>query len=132
VKSRSSSIEARRRTAAYYNEKFRRTVIKTPFINPDCISVYNQYVIGVPNRDGLAAHLRERGIGCEIYYPLPMHLQECFEPLGYRQGDLPESERAAKEVLAIPVYSDLTEQMKEYASQTVAEFYGQSHASWMS
>lgn len=127
--------EARRRTAAYYNEKFRRTVprgrtvIKTPFISPDCISVYNQYVIRVPNRDelarrgGLAAHLRERGIGCEIYYPLPMHLQECFEPLGYRQGDLPEAERAAKEVLAIPVYPELTERMKEYTSQTIIEFY---------
>lgn len=122
--------EARRRTAAYYNEKFRRTVprgrtvIKTPFINPDCISVYNQYVIRVPNRDELAAHLRERGIGCEIYYPLPMHLQECFEYLGYRQGDLPESEKAAKEVLAIPVYPELTEQMKEYTSEAITEFYG--------
>ena len=121
--------EARRRTAAYYNEKFKRTVIKTPFVNPDCISVYNQYVIRVPNRDGLAAHLRERGIGCEIYYPLPMHLQECFECLGHRQGDLPESEKAAKEVLAIPVYPELTEQMNEYTSQTITEFCGQSHAS---
>jgi len=132
-----SWCEARRQTASYYDEKFKNTVVQTPFINPDCVSVYNQYVVRVPagrrppqgvlrtadNRDELAAYLKEKGVGCGIYYPLPMHLQECFEYLGYKAGDLPESERAAKEVLAIPVYPELTDQMKDYVVDTVTAFW---------
>jgi len=114
--------EWRRRNAAYYNKKFAGTVVKTPYISPDCVSIYNQYVIRVPKRDELVAHLQERGIGCAIYYPRPMHLQECFEYLGYKEGDFPEAETAAKEVLAIPIYPDLTDEMKDRVAETILTF----------
>jgi len=116
--------EARRRNAAYYDEKFAGTVVKTPFISPDCVSVFNQYVIRAPRRDELAAHLKKKGIGCEIYYPVPMHLQECFGYLGYAEGDFPEAEKAAKEVLAIPVYPELTDEMKDYVVEEILSFLG--------
>ncbi|MBN2138831.1 MAG: DegT/DnrJ/EryC1/StrS family aminotransferase [Sedimentisphaerales bacterium] len=115
--------EARRRNAAFYDEKFKDTPVRTPVVNPDCRSVYNQYVVGVADRNGLVTHLRENGVGCEIYYPLPLHLQECFSYLDYGTGDLPACERAAGEVLAIPVYPELTEQMREYVVATILGFY---------
>jgi len=114
--------EARRRNAAFYNEKFAGTLVQTPYISPECVSIYNQYVIRVPRRDELAAHLKENGIGCEIYYPHPMHLQECFHPLGYQQGDLPEAEKAAQEVLALPVYPELTREMQNHVVETILGF----------
>lgn len=114
--------KARRRNAAFYDDKFAGTVVKTPYINPDCVSIYNQYVIRVPKRDELVAHLKEKGIGSAIYYPVPMHLQECFAHLGYKQGDFPEAEKAAREVLAIPIYPELTEEMKEHVADTILEF----------
>ena len=114
--------EARRRNAAFYNEKFAGTTVKTPYISPDCVSIYNQYVIRVPKRDQLFAYLKEKGIGCEIYYPHPMHLQECFKYLGYKKGCFPETEKAAREVLAIPIYPELTDEMKDYVAETVMSF----------
>lgn len=116
--------EARRRNAAFYNKKFANTVVETPCMHPDCASIYNQYVIRVPRRDELIAWLREKGIGCEIYYPHPMHLQECFKSLGYKEGDFPHAERAAKEVLALPVYPELTDDMKDFVAETILSFAG--------
>lgn len=112
---------ARRRNAEYYNKKFAGTSVKTPYINPDCVTIYNQYVIKVPNRDKLIEHLKKNSIGCAIYYPMPLHLQKCFEYLGYKKGDFPESEKAANEVLALPVYPELTDQMKDYVVEAVLE-----------
>jgi len=114
---------ARRRNAAFYDEKFAGTDVQTPHISADCVSIYNQYVIRVPERDRLVAYLREKNIGCEIYYPRPMHLQDCFKNLGYKRGDFPEAEKAATEVLAIPIYPELTDQMKDYVANTVLSFY---------
>jgi len=114
--------QARRRNAAFYDEKFAGTVVKTPYISPDCVSIYNQYVIRVSKRDQLLAYLREKGVGCEIYYPHPMHLQECFRHLGGKCGDFPEAEKAAGEVLAIPIYPELTDQMKDYVAETIISF----------
>jgi dTDP-4-amino-4,6-dideoxygalactose transaminase len=116
--------EARRRNAAYYNEKFKNTVVQTPYISHDCASIFNQYVIRVPRRDELVEHLRQKNIGCEIYYPVPMHLQECFKYLGYKEGSLPKSEKAAEEVLAIPIYPELTDQMMDYVAETILTFLG--------
>ena len=112
----------RRENASYYNKKFKGTSVGTPFIREDCVSIYNQYVIRVANRDELFEHLKGNNIGCEIYYPVPLHMQECFEYLGYKQGDFPESEKAAKEVLALPVYPELTDEMKDFVVDTVISF----------
>jgi len=113
---------ARRANAAYYDAKFADTAVQTPYISADCVTIYNQYVIRVPNRDGLVAHLRDKEIGCEIYYPVPMHLQECFKFLGYKEGDFPEAEKAAKEVMAAPVYPELTDAMQDYVVETILSF----------
>jgi dTDP-4-amino-4,6-dideoxygalactose transaminase len=114
--------EARRRNADFYDDKFAGTMVKTPYINPDCISIYNQYVIRVPRRDELVDYLKENDIGSAIYYPVPMHLQECFEYLDYKEGDFPKAEKAAKEVLAIPIYPELTDEMKNYVIETIMSF----------
>lgn len=114
--------QARRENAAYYDEKFKGTKVTMPYINPDCVSIYNQYVVRVPNRDKVLAHLKEKNIGCAVYYPVPLHLQECFEYLGYKQGDFSESEKAAKEVIALPVYPELTDEMKDFVVDTVISF----------
>ena len=112
---------ARRKNAEYYSKKFAGTAVKTPYINPDCVTIYNQYVIRVPRRDEIAAHLKKQNIGCAIYYPMSLHLQKCFEYLGYKQGDFPEAEKAANEVLALPIYPELTDQMKDYVVGAVLE-----------
>ena len=115
----------RRQNAAYYDKKFAGTNVQTPYISPDCVSIYNQYVIRVPRRDEVVAHLKANDIGCEIYYPVPMHLQECFGYLGYREGDFPEAEKAANEVMAIPVYPELTDEMKDVVVEAILSFLGQ-------
>ena len=86
------------------------------------MSIYNQYVIRVGNRDGLLGHLRASNIGCAVYYPVPLHLQECFADLGYREGDLPVCEQAAKDVIALPIYPELTDEMKDHVAKTVIDF----------
>jgi dTDP-4-amino-4,6-dideoxygalactose transaminase len=85
--------------------------------------IYNQFVIGVSDRDKLQAHLKSRGIGTEIYYPVPLHLQECLKDLGYREGDFPEAERACRDLLALPVYPELNEDQQRYVVQSVAEWF---------
>jgi dTDP-4-amino-4,6-dideoxygalactose transaminase len=85
--------------------------------------VYHQYVLRVRRRDELAAYLRERRIGCGVYYPLPLHLQTCFADLGYKAGDLPQSEAAAAAVLALPIYPELTEQQQSAVAEAIADFY---------
>ncbi len=87
--------------------------------------IYNQFVIRSADRDRLQAFLRDRGVGTEVYYPLPLHLQECFGQLGYRKGDFPHAEHAALDSLAIPVYPELTEAQMEYVVHHICQFYRQ-------
>jgi dTDP-4-amino-4,6-dideoxygalactose transaminase len=85
--------------------------------------IYNQFVVRFPDRDRLQVFLKDRGVETEVYYPLPLHQQECFHGLGYREGDFPQAEGAARESLALPVYPELTEDQQRYVVSQVREFY---------
>jgi dTDP-4-amino-4,6-dideoxygalactose transaminase len=118
---------ARRRNAAYYDDAFAGlSDVRTPFIDPANVSIYNQYTLRVERRDQLQEHLKKKGIGSSIYYPLPLHLQPCFSYLGYTEGAFPESERASKEVISLPVYPELTTAQLDEVIGAVREFYGNS------
>ena len=118
-----SWTEKRRKNAEFYNEQFKNNPnIITPTAKSDCYHIYNQYVIRTPKRDDLKAYLTEKGIGNAIYYPLSLHQQKCFEYLGYHQGSFPESEKATKESLAIPIYPDLTVEQKNYIIETINNY----------
>jgi len=113
--------EARRRNAAIYDEFFAAGKIKPPLIRPGNWSVYNQYVVRVPDRDAVKAKLAAAGIGSAVYYPAPLHLQKCFEHLGYRVEDFPEAEKACREVLALPVYPELGEAEIRHVAKALLE-----------
>jgi dTDP-4-amino-4,6-dideoxygalactose transaminase len=119
--------QARQRNAAYYDEAFARAGlgarVVTPRAAPGGRHIFNQYVVRVQRRDALKAFLAERGIGTEIYYPLPLHMQQCFAYLGYRSGDFPHSERAAAETLALPVYPELSQEQLAAVVACIAEFF---------
>jgi dTDP-4-amino-4,6-dideoxygalactose transaminase len=85
--------------------------------------VVNQYVIRAHRRNELQTYLKDRGIGTEVYYPLPLHLQECFAHLGHNPGDFPESEKAAQESLALPVYPELSDSQAQYVVDSIKAFY---------
>jgi dTDP-4-amino-4,6-dideoxygalactose transaminase len=116
----------RRANAARYRALFGKAgldgAITLPQEPPDRLHIFNQFVIRSPERDGLKKHLDEHGIGNEIYYPVPFHLQPCFASLGFRRGDFPNAERAADESLAIPIYGELTADQQETVVGAVAEF----------
>lgn len=119
--------EARRRNAAFYDAALSAIGgVATPYVEPGNTSVFNQYVIRVKNRDGLRAFLQESGVGCEVYYPVPLHLQRCFSFLGLGEGAFPESEAAASETLALPVYPELSAAEKEYVVSKIREFMERS------
>jgi dTDP-4-amino-4,6-dideoxygalactose transaminase len=116
---------ARRRNAAFYDAAFADLAdVRTPLVDPANESIYNQYTIRAERRDELQAFLKERGIGTSIYYPLPLHLQPCFAYLGYKAGAFPETERAASEVLSLPIYPELTQSQLDEVVSTVRAFYG--------
>ncbi len=113
----------RRENAAKYDELFADfEPVTTPVIRDYNVTIYNQYVIRVPKRDALQAFLKEQGIGCEVYYPLSLHEQECFSRLGYKRGDFPHSEQAAAETLALPIYPELADEQIQYVAGKVKEF----------
>lgn len=114
----------RRRNAAYYDEAFAGSPVRTPWIHPGCVSIFNQYVIRAANRDAVVQALREAEIGTEIYYPVPLHRQECFAGKCRGAGSLAESEKAAREVLALPIYPELTEEQLRYVADTVLRAAG--------
>jgi dTDP-4-amino-4,6-dideoxygalactose transaminase len=119
--------EARQRNAAFYDAAFASAglanKLKTPHAAKNGRHIFNQYVVRVQNRDALKDFLAERGIGTEIYYPVPLHLQQCFAYLNHVTGDFPESERAAKETLALPIYPELDQVQLDAVVASIAEFY---------
>jgi dTDP-4-amino-4,6-dideoxygalactose transaminase len=97
--------------------------LTTPFVRPDCRHIFHQYVIRVPRyRDALMDHLRERSVGTKVYYPIPLHRQECFAYLGYKEGAFRESERAAAETFALPAYPELSEEQQVYVVDSIRSF----------
>ncbi len=111
--------DMRESNAKFYDSAFKGSDVITPKIIDGNKSVYNQYIVRVPKRDKVLAHLRELGVNCEIYYPVALHEQECFAPLGYAKGDFPESEKAAAESLALPIYPELSKEQLEYVANCV-------------
>lgn len=119
----------RKANADYYRQLFADAGLSEqltlPLERENVRHIYNQFVIRVPEkRDELKQFLTGNEIGTDIYYPVSLHLQECFEYLGYRQGDFPESERASRETLAIPIYPELRRDQQEYVVEKIAEFFG--------
>jgi dTDP-4-amino-4,6-dideoxygalactose transaminase len=115
----------RRENARFYDGALRGiNQVRTPVIDPNNESIFNQYTIRVERRDELQAYLKARDIGTAVYYPLPLHLQPCFSYLGYRRGSCPEAERAAGEVISLPIYPELTRAQLEDVAGAIRTFYG--------
>jgi dTDP-4-amino-4,6-dideoxygalactose transaminase len=117
--------EARRRNADRYRTLFTEAGclewVRLPEDAPG--HIYNQFVVRLPERDAVRAHLKENGVETEVYYPVPLHLQECFRDLGYREGEFPESEAAARDSLAIPIYPELSEEQQAQVVGQIREFF---------
>jgi len=117
----------RQENACFYYEAFERAGLKAtvtlPAALPGVRHIYNQFVVRFPQRDALKKYLGECGVGSEIYYPVPLHQQQCFAPLGYATGDFPESERAAAETLALPIFPELSREQLQYVVDCIAHFY---------
>jgi dTDP-4-amino-4,6-dideoxygalactose transaminase len=117
----------RQENACFYYEAFERAGLKgtvmLPAALPGVRHIYNQFVVRFPQRDALKKYLGECGVGSEIYYPVPLHQQQCFAPLGYATGDFPESERAAAETLALPIFPELSREQLQYVVDCIAHFY---------
>lgn len=118
--------KARQTNAEYYDTGLSNiSEVSTPTIGQDrSYHIYNQYILRVEGRNDLREHLTSNGIGTEIYYPVPFHLQKCFAGLGYVEGEFPRSEEAANSTVAIPIYPELTNDMQDFVIQGVREFYG--------
>ena len=117
----------RQRNAARYRQLFADAglgdAVRLPVEAPDRTHIYNQFVIRVRERDALKGHLDAAGVGTEIYYPVPFHLQKCFASLGYRTGAFPQAELAAKESIALPIYPELTEAQQAAVVDAIGRFY---------
>lgn len=104
--------------------------VDVPYVRSNARHIFHQFVIRVRDgrRDALREHLRERGVGTDVYYPVPLHLQECFAYLGYKEGDFPVAEQAAKETLALPVYPELTDEQQDHVVNMIANFFEANRA----
>ena len=115
--------EKRRQNAAIYDRIFADSAVKGPKIDTNNVSTYHQYTVRVPKREKLQKYLAEKGVSTAVFYPKPLHLQDCFSRLGYKKGDLPVAERLCGEVLSLPIYPELKQEQVEYAANTVLRFY---------
>lgn len=115
----------RQRVAQRYGELLAGLPVQTPYQRPGACHVYHQYTIRAPRRDELQAHLKEQGIGTMLYYPVPLHRLPLYEELGYQEGHLPESEQAAREVISLPIYPELTDEQVQEIASAIREFYNQ-------
>jgi len=116
-------IEGRRRTADFYRQALRDGDVVAPLDDPQGRHVYNQFTLRVPRRDALQDYLKERGIATMIYYPLSLHQQKVYADLEYREGDLPQSELAAREVISLPVHPELAPEQTAFVAETIRSFY---------
>ena len=114
--------QKRRENAFYYNEKL-RDIVKVPALKDGYYHVFNQYSILIERRDELVNYLSSRGVPTAIYYPIPLHLQKVFKPLGYKEGDFPVAEEVSRKILSLPVFPELTEDEREYIAHAVISFY---------
>ena len=112
--------EGRRKNAAFYNANLKN--VTTPVEKDGNWMIYNQYTVRTEHRDAFMAHLTQHNVGNAIYYPLSLHLQQCFDYLGYNEGDFPEAEKASKEVVSLPVYSELNQDQLDYVVSVVSQF----------
>jgi dTDP-4-amino-4,6-dideoxygalactose transaminase len=117
--------EMRRHNANRYRSLFEKMVLSKCVSAPEDSTghIYNQFVCRFPDRDRLQSFLREKGVETEVYYPIPLHLQDCFRDLGYRKGDFPNTEAAAGDSLALPIYPELTEAQQSYVVEKIRNFY---------
>ena len=113
----------RRKNAAFYDQAFADSPVKTPKIDANNVCIYHQYTVTVPERDKLQKFLAENQIGSAIFYPKPLHLQECFGELGYSKGDFSVAERLCDEVLSLSIYPELSQEQIEYVAGTILKFY---------
>ncbi len=118
--------EQRRQHAALYDRLLSASPVKTPRIEANNLCIYHQYTIAAPKRDKLQQFLADHGIGSAIFYPKPLHLQDCFNDLGYSRGDMPAAEKLCDEVLSLPIYPELTPEQIEYIAHTILEFYSKN------
>ncbi|HHL40806.1 MAG TPA: DegT/DnrJ/EryC1/StrS family aminotransferase [Deltaproteobacteria bacterium] len=119
-------MEGRIANAARYRELFTKAGLEgvgLPVESHRCRHVFNQYVVRLKKRDALRAYLAGKGVGSEVYYPVPLHLQECFKGLGLGRGSMPVSEKAARETLALPIYPELKAGQQRYVVEQIARFY---------
>lgn len=121
--------DGRRRNAQQYaallNERNLLKKVHLPEVPQNCTHIYNQFVIRASKRDELKASLRERGVPSDVYYPSPLHLERAFDYLGYKEGDFPESEAASREVLALPIFPELTQEQQMLVADSVAAFFAE-------
>ena len=115
--------DKRRQNAVLYDNFFAGSEAKPPQIDSNNVSIYHQYTVTVPERDRLQEYLAEKEIGSAIFYPHPLHLQECFRQLGYNKGDFPVAERLCEDVLSLPIYPELKKEQIEYVANAILEFY---------
>ena len=116
--------DARRKNAQYYYNNLNNvSEIKLPLIHEKATSIYNQFTLIAENRDDLLEYLRKNDIGCAVYYPKPLHIQECFSKLGYKKGDMPIAEEISQKVISIPIFSEITTEQQDYVIEKIKEFY---------